>query len=101
MAGSIRENNIVVTSTSPTSTTSSRPDRPYVPPFSLKLALVQCETDPLPSPSCRAQEATALSGTMAACQKEIDTYLNVTELPINLGGCGQIMDAVTKPFTQE
>lgn len=51
--------------------------------------------------SFRAQQAEQLAGSLARCQAEIDLYKDLESLPINMGGCGPVMDQVTVPFTQE
>lgn len=47
------------------------------------------------------QESETLEQYMQQCQIQLDKYTDPANLPINVDLCGQVMGAVTDPFTQE
>lgn len=38
---------------------------------------------------------------MSRCQTEVDKYADPFDTPVNINGCGAVMDMVSAPFTQE
>lgn len=47
------------------------------------------------------KEAEHLDDTMATCQAALDEVERTGFIPVNVDGCGQVMDAVMKPFEQQ
>jgi carboxypeptidase D len=49
----------------------------------------------------KIQESETLEQYMQQCQMQLDKYADPANVPINVDLCGQVMGAVTDPFTQE
>jgi carboxypeptidase D len=47
------------------------------------------------------QEATHVEEILARCQTQMDMYTDPFNTPVNINGCGGVMDAVSEPFVQE
>jgi len=47
------------------------------------------------------QEAQNAANALKRCMSEMEAYTDPMNVPINIDGCGGVMDAVSEPFTQE